>query len=492
MRLVRRLTLHLLVPIGLLFALDTVLTLRSDLALLDSDLRRDEAMIARELAIAVERIWSDRGEAAALELADRWQAVAGDVGVRIVLLDAAPGTERAPGAPEAAALPASAPSPLQLRGERRGEPRLFTYVRLEAPGPQRAAIEISESLAHESAHLAARIPRKLLTAAAMVLLCGVVAWQIGARVVGRPVDQLIEKARRIGAGDFTRPLALERRDEISDLAAAMNAMAATLDASARRLADESAARIAALEQLRHADRLTTVGKLAAGLAHELGTPLNVVSGRAQMIASGEIADPGDVVRSARVVREQADRMTRIVRQLLDCARHRGGERRDTDLDRLARETLALLAPLAARRGVRVACAGPEAPVRARVDAGQIQQALANLVMNAVQASPRDAEVSVRVSAREIATPPAVRPPGRYAELEVVDRGTGIPLDELPAIFDPFFTTKPVGEGTGLGLAVVHGIVEEHGGWVQVASEPGRGSRFTMSLPTEEPGWTGGS
>ena len=484
MRLVPRLTLSLLIPIGLVFALDTFLTLRSDLTLLDADLRRDDALLGHELAIAVEQIWHDRGEQAAFDLVTRWQALGSGITVRIIFPDDPPGTPRGPVTAEIPGSIARDAPPVQLRGMRGTEARFFTYVPIETGGPRDAALEVTESLVQEHAHLAARIPRKLGTVAAMVLLCGIVSWRVGVRVVGRPVEALIAKSKRIGAGDFSGPLALRGRGEFSKLAAEMNTMAEMLDASARRLAGESAARIAALEQLRHADRLTTVGKLGAGLAHELGTPLNVVSGRAQMIVAQEITEPEEIVRSARVIRDQADRMTRIVRQLLDFARRRADARTDTDLAKLARDTVGMLTPLAAKRGVVLRLAESEQPVAARLDAGQLQQALTNLVMNALQASSRGSTVTVRVATRDVATTGrADRAPGRYAVLEVEDQGAGIPADQLPAIFDPFFTTKPVGEGTGLGLAVVYGIVEEHDGWVEVASEPGRGSRFSVLLPT---------
>jgi signal transduction histidine kinase len=484
MGLVRRLTIALLIPIGLVFALDTFLTVRSELVLLNTDMSRDDALLARDLADAVEAVWSARGEAAAYDLVQRWDAERTGVETRIVLLDAAPGT---PGAPDVA-VPAtgvgrSAGTTLQLSAANGGDSRLFTYVAMETPGAHPAALELAEPLSHARAHLAARLPRKLATVAAMVLLCGVVAWRVGLRIVGEPVHALIDKARRIGSGDFSAPIVLPGRSELSDLARETNAMAAQLDAFARKLVGESAARIAALEQLRHADRLTTVGKLASGLAHELGTPLNVVSGHAQMIATGETRDPDEIERAARVIGDQAERMARIVRQLLDFARRSGGRHSEADVGKLARDTALLLAPLALKHGVRVAGPDPAARLTAWVDAHQLQQVLTNLVMNAVQASQPGGAVSVRVTERDVVeTPSARHRAGRYVVLEVEDQGRGIPADQLPAIFDPFFTTKPVGEGTGLGLAVVYGIVEEHGGWVAVETEPGKGSCFSVLVP----------
>jgi len=264
-------------------------------------------------------------------------------------------------------------------------------------------------------------------------------------------------------------------------------MAESLDAAARRLAAESAARIAALEQLRHADRLTTVGKLASGVAHELGTPLNVVAGRAAMIASGEVKEPEEAASCARIVCQQAERMASIVRQLLDFGRRRGLEKVATDVVALAQQTTGLLEPMAAGRGVRlVGVDGSSAPrIVTQLDPGQMQQALANLVVNGIQATPAGGAVRVQVLLREIdAGAVDGRRAGSYALLEVDDDGEGIAPDHLATIFDPFFTTKRVGEGSGLGLSVAHGIVEEHGGWIEVQSTPGRGSRFRIWIPME--------
>src|SRR5439155_6121177 len=130
------------------------------------------------------------------------------------------------------------------------------------------------------------------------------------------------------------------------------------------------------------------------------------------------------------------------------------------------------------------CAGPLDPVLARLDPSQLQQALANLVVNAIQASSAGGHVGLRVDSRERWGAAHGRAPGPYVVIAVADDGEGIPAERLPAIFDPFFTTKPVGEGTGLGLSVAHGIAEEHGGWIEVRSEPGRGSCFEIWLPRE--------
>ena len=484
MKLVRRLTLYLLLAVGVVFGIDTFLSVRSHLALFDEDVRHDEKVLGDALARAVERVWQRQGEAEALDLLKSMNAGAPDVRIRLVVLDAEKGNPFAPDAPQRALEATRRDRTLtHVRQESESEARLLTYVPLVVPGQQLAALEVSESLAHERSYAMRRVRGTLLTGALALLACGAVAWIVGTRVVGRPLNALVAKARRIGDGDFSSPLLLQTRDELSQLGAEMNSMAAALDTAAQKVAGESAARLRALEQLHHADRLTTVGKLAAGLAHELGTPLNVVAGRAKMIATGEIESPEEGTESAHIIVEQAERMTRIVRQLLDFARRGVSEKRSADLGALARQTASLLEALGTRRGVSLQCVEPAQPVRAPVDPAQIQQALTNLVVNAIHASERGSCVSITVSSRDTAplSEPAPRP-GPWALLEVRDQGAGIAADKLPEIFDPFFTTKPVGEGTGLGLSVAYGIAREHGGWIEAESEAARGSCFRIWLP----------
>ena len=483
MKLVRRLTIYLLTAVTLVLAIDTWSSVRSHLALFDADMRRDEELLGRTLASAVERVWRSEGEVAAREVLASVNASNSEMRAELVSIPAAgpPGDvrrsalERAQreGVPVHLALPGGA-----VR-------RLHTYVPLKLTTSEPRALEISESFAHERGYALARIRQTLATTLATLLACGAVAWLVGVRVVGRPVEALVAKARRIALGDFAAPLVLRPETELALLAREMNEMAASLAAASREVAEQSAARIAAQEQLRHADRLTTVGKLASGLAHELGTPLNVVAGRAKMIASGEIANAVEGEECARIIVAQAERMTAIVRQLLDFARRRSGEKQPLDLAALARQTAGLLEPLGAKRGVRVSCDVAEAGVIARADAAQIQQALMNLVMNAIHASARGGRVSIAVrKERPAVAPGRARGASPAALIEVSDTGTGISPEVLGQVFDPFFTTKAPGEGTGLGLSVAYGIAEDHGGWIDAESACQKGSLFRIWLPLE--------
>jgi signal transduction histidine kinase len=236
-------------------------------------------------------------------------------------------------------------------------------------------------------------------------------------------------------------------------------------------------RQSAIEQLRHAERLNVVGKLAAGVAHELGTPLNVIATTAELVDANHGA--ADMVHtSCRVIIDQSERMATIIRQLLDFGRRGGGDRSSVDLGALVQSTVALLRPLARKRHVELSLALPKTPVFAAVNGLEIGQVLSNLVLNAVQAMP-DGGRSVIELRRE-------RERGvEIAVLSVSDEGTGIRPEDVPRVFDPFFTTKDVGEGTGLGLAVTYGIVADHGGRVNVETDWGHGSVFTVVLPTHD-------
>jgi len=200
-----------------------------------------------------------------------------------------------------------------------------------------------------------------------------------------------------------------------------------------------------------------------------------------MIARGMVA--GDAVNdSARIIAEQAARITAIIRQLLDFSRRGAASLGPADLRSIVTRTVELLATLARKRGVTLVVEGAEDELPARVDPAMIQQVLTNLVVNGLQAMGEGGHLTVRL-ARRHAVPPADvdGAPGEYATVTVEDQGAGIVAEHLAHIFEPFFTTKDVGEGTGLGLSVAYGIVREHGGWIDVQSRPGQGSRFTVFL-----------
>jgi two-component system NtrC family sensor kinase len=387
-----------------------------------------------------------------------------------------------------------------LRGDRitvktrdaQGQAMLSIYTPVAVGSEMFGVIEVVQSLAGVQRYVYKTILETLGVGSVLVVLSGCLLLLVGVALIGRPMRSLIDKARRVGAGDLEHPLQVQARDELAEVAQALNYMCVQLKTSQAEVHAEMEARLRTLEQLRHADRLKTVGSLASGIAHELGTPLNVVSGRANLIASGRLP-PSEVADSVRIIKEQVQRMTLIIQQLLAFARRKSPRRVAVDLRSLVQHTLDMLKSLAAQQHAVLTLTADSAPVLVRVDTGQIQQVLINLVTNAWQAMPAGGEIAIAVSSTTAQPPPGLASSAqRYACVSVTDQGVGIPAADLQYIFDPFFTTKDVGHGTGLGLSIAYGIVQDHGGWIDVCSQPGRGTRMAVYVPMEEEPWPNAS
>jgi two-component system, NtrC family, sensor kinase len=485
MKLTRKLTVALTCAILVVLGLDATVEVDRKAHLFEGAIQNDTQLLARTVSAAAARVWQTAGETQARDLVENANQQDTQVSIRWVSLEAPEGNPRRSAIAPELIRPLLPGRTRTLRWRAPGESTdsLYTYYPIAVPLPGRA-IEVRESLEPEREYVRHTILRGAITTAVLVSLCAGVAMMIGVFFVGRPVRRLVDQARRVGQGDLSARLHLKQRDEIGQLAGEMNAMCDRLSETRARLESETSARMAALEQLRHADRLTTVGKLAAGLAHEIGTPLNVITGYAQLIAD-EYPDQSGAHRNAAIIAQQAERVAAIIRQLLDFARRRSPNPSREDLAALARETTDLLGSLAHKHGVAIELGVPDAPVWAHADAGQMKQALTNLIVNGIQSMKDGGTLTVTVATRH-ASPPADHGgrPADYLCLEVRDSGGGIAAGDLPRVFEPFFTTKEVGEGTGLGLSVSYGIVREHGGWIDVQSAPGEGSRFTIYLPAE--------
>jgi two-component system, NtrC family, sensor kinase len=441
---------------GILVVMSLAAFLRVDRErrLFEVDTARDHSVLGRPLAEAIERVWRREGRVAAESIVA--QANARDRRVRFRIVPAA--ADLAP-----------------LRSTRG---RIETRVPLRVDGA-RAALEIAESRAFEHAYVRASIAHNVVAAGAIVAVCAAIAVGLGWVVIGRPIHAVVEKARRVGAGDLSGPLETAARDEIGELAREVNAMCERLGEARTRLERETAGRIAALEQLRHADRLRSVGQLAAGLAHELGTPLNVIQARARLLGAAVPSASDD----ARIIAEQAGRVTRIVRSLLDFARRQTPHKARVDLGAIARRTVEVVEALARERGVTLEVVGDGLPVDA--DAGQIVQALTNLVLNGVQAMPDGGTLRLVLGEKRSMPPADIggdARPFRYVAVE--DAGVGMTPEVRARALEPFFTTKDVGQGTGLGLPVAWGIVRDHGGYLEIECESGCGCTVTMHLPVD--------
>lgn len=231
------------------------------------------------------------------------------------------------------------------------------------------------------------------------------------------------------------------------------------------------------EQVRRADRLAALGRLAGGLAHEIRNPLGIVRAAAQMLASE--AKAPELQEYTTVIRQEVDRVEKLIQELLDYARPRHLALQPLALGPLVADVAARLQSYAAPRQATIATdIAPDLPL-VQGDAERLRQCLVNLIMNAVQAMPRGGSVAIRCQPSAPASSAGDAAPAAVT-IAISDQGEGIAPDDLGRIFEPFFSTKA--QGAGLGLAVVQQIVQEHGGEIGVTSIVGQGSTFTTRLP----------
>jgi two-component system NtrC family sensor kinase len=226
------------------------------------------------------------------------------------------------------------------------------------------------------------------------------------------------------------------------------------------------------EALYQQEKLAALGTLAAGLAHEINNPIGVIGTRIELMLGEDPGPPAGLREDLEVVQRHIRRVGQIASGLLSFARRPTGERAPLDLRQVVKETLLLVEAQMRRAGIeiRTSFEGAAAPILG--DANALQQVMLNLLTNAREAIGGPGTVTID-------TRPAPRQPG-WIQLVIGDSGPGIPRDVLPRIFDPFFTTKA--QGTGLGLPLSYGIVQDHGGTIRADSQPGRGATFTLSFP----------
>jgi PAS domain S-box-containing protein len=244
---------------------------------------------------------------------------------------------------------------------------------------------------------------------------------------------------------------------------------------------EAAQREKLAAQLHQAQKLESIGRLAGGVAHDFNNMLSVILGYAELLVSNAAldestrADLGEIVRAAERSRE-------LTSQLLAFSRKQATRPRLLHLDEEVRGLVKALERLIGE-DIAVKVVPPDGPPwSVRIDPSQVQQVLMNLAANARDAMPRGGSLTIETANVTVDAPPTGAAPGPYVRLTVTDTGEGIDAETLEHVFEPFFTTKPPGQGTGLGLATVYGIVEQNGGFVDVSSEPGRGTRFRLWFP----------
>ncbi|MBK9795537.1 MAG: HAMP domain-containing protein [Holophagaceae bacterium] len=311
--------------------------------------------------------------------------------------------------------------------------------------------EVDQEIAHS---------RRVISVSAVLAILGgsLMLWWLNRRLVVRPVAALVEGTRRVSAGDLTVTIPENDKHELGKLAKAFNAMI-------RNLADTQ-------NQLAQADKLASVGRLAAGVAHEINNPLTGVLSYASLLRKRMDHDASACEDLDVIVRETV-RCRGIIRGLLDFARPAAPARKPTDLNEVVRRAVSVVMTQLSLQKVDLSLDLDPDLSTVSADGNQIQQVVVNLLLNAADAIGNEGG-RIRAATR----------PGPSASMEILveDGGRGIAAEDLPRIFEPFFTTKG-NHGTGLGLAVSWGIAEAHGGSLEVQSEIGKGTCFTLRLPS---------
>ena len=309
----------------------------------------------------------------------------------------------------------------------------------------------------------------------MVILLSVLILIIVRRNITRPINHLVTRIREIGSGHWEQRIEIKGRDEIAVLAEEFNSMSEELNRSYAKFLQEQQQKMKLERDLRHSERLASVGQLAAGLAHEIGTPLSIIRGRAEYLlrrprGNEELAGNLDVIRS------QSDRITAIVRQLLEFSRRREPVFRSVDLSALLNHVRYLLEHQLLEKNLQVEIHVWPMPLLIQADPDLLQQVFINLFANSLHALGPGGAIKINAS--------SVPFRGDHGSVHIVfeDNGIGIAPEVIDHVFDPFFTTKDVGEGAGLGLAVTYGIIKEHGGEISIESEPKKLTRFLIQLP----------
>jgi signal transduction histidine kinase len=333
--------------------------------------------------------------------------------------------------------------------------------------PSRAGgISAVAELPRSAAYVASRhlLQRLVLVALGLLMVAAVVA-TIWARRITRSIARLAEAAREIGHGHFDANVEVESRDEIGALATSFNQMATELDTRERALKTAQAALI-------QSEKMAAFGQLGAGIAHEVKNPLAGIQGIVQLaLRQTDTAHP--LREPLTIVEKETKRCRAIIDNLLKFARQEKTVHQATDVGKVIEDSAAIMNHQLAIHGVQIERdVAPNLPKIAG-NANQLQQVLMNLILNADQAFEGKPGV-VRLEA-------APTPDGGV-EMRVRDNGPGIPEAIRVRIFEPFFTTKPAGAGTGLGLSVSCGIIKDHQGRIEVASNPGQGTTFTITLP----------
>jgi two-component system NtrC family sensor kinase len=367
-----------------------------------------------------------------------------------------------------------------------GEEIGFLLEKASGIGSQEEIGSICVGLSTRSMRAQIRRLEKALGLATMgVIAIGILLTVLLVRIIAEPVHQLVEATRRIARGDLDVLLRVESQDEIGELASSFNQMTLKLQRSREdlertnlKLEQKVQERTRELEeaqnQLVQAEKMSVVGQLVSGVAHELNNPLAGVLGYSQLLQRMDL--PEEIRRALDKIESEAERCRRIVQNLLIFARKNKPQKRLVDVNSVLESVLELKTYQFKVDNIRVEREMERGIPRTLADASQLQQVFMNIIHNAQQAvGEHRGSGCIRVRTRAVE--------GRI-RVEIADSGPGISPENLTRIFDPFFTTKEVGQGTGLGLSICYGIIQEHRGRIWAESRAGEGSSFHIELPVQ--------
>ena len=355
-------------------------------------------------------------------------------------------------------------------------------------------LDTNLSLAKADAQLAVSSARMLSYTAGAILIVAVLSWLFVWRVVGEPIKALKKGTKHLSQGELGYQIEVQSQDEVGDLAHSFNDMSLQLRAAneeivnwAKTLEDRVEQKTKELnrahDHVLHVEKMASLGKMAAVVAHEINNPLSGILTYAKLlrkwVGSGQTEHEKreEAMQCLELIAAESRRCGDLIKNLLTLSRTAPMNVQSTDLHAVIDRCLLLVRHQLELGGVEVQLNFAKDLPRVPCDPAQIEQVLLTLIMNAKDAMPRGGNlwIETRVSADET-----------EIEILVRDDGAGIAPGVLPHIFEPFLTTKESGRGVGLGLAISRGIVERHNGRIEVASELGRGTTFSITLPNQAP------
>ena len=470
MKLAIRLIVIQVLVIFVCLAIDARFAILRERALFQRESEHNALLLGKIACRLFEETWRNEGPQAARQIVKRMGIEESGLQLKCVWLDKhdEPKDSAMVALQDLAKVRRGVPKSFHLRDQGNRE-KLVTYIPLSIEPKFERALELTEDLALMQEYTSNTIVKTLVLAFGMMILGSVALGSTVLRLVGQPLHKLSTLADCVAKDDYSQRLSLEGQGELSLLARSFNSMCEHLE-------ENRAARIEALEQLRHADRLKTVGTLASSVAHELGTPINIISARAGMVSKSKDKS-AETQKIVEIIQTQCRRMTVIIRNLLDYSRRNTAKYQPVAIGEIIDETVILLQPLLKKKNGTLIVSKNDVTGLVMGVSEELRQVLSNLVVNAIHALNEGGQIEISLHQEE--------GEGSSIVIEICDNGVGISDEEQKRIFEPFFTTKNVGEGSGLGLAIARDIVTDHDGDLRVESTEDIGSKFFVTLPLVE-------